>query len=45
MFTRIDGPLIERTHEGAVVGAGGLGYEILLPPCIAEKFRARRASA
>lgn len=38
MFTRIDGPLIERTREGAVVGAGGLGYEILLPPCIAEKI-------
>ena len=37
MFTRIDGPLIERTAEGAVIGAGGLGYEILLPPCIAEK--------
>jgi Holliday junction DNA helicase RuvA len=38
MFTRIDGPLIERTAEGAVIGAGGLGYEILLPPCIAEKL-------
>jgi holliday junction DNA helicase RuvA len=37
MFTRIDGPLIERTFEGAVIGAGGLGYEIVLPPCIAEK--------
>jgi holliday junction DNA helicase RuvA len=37
MFTRIEGPLIERTREGAVIAAGGLGYEVLLPPCIAEK--------
>jgi holliday junction DNA helicase RuvA len=37
MFTHIEGPLIERTREGAVIAAGGLGYEVLLPPCIAEK--------
>jgi holliday junction DNA helicase RuvA len=37
MFTRIEGALIERTREGAVIAAGGLGYEVLLPPCIAEK--------
>jgi holliday junction DNA helicase RuvA len=37
MFTRIEGALVERTREGAVIAAGGLGYEVLLPPCIAEK--------
>ena len=38
MFTRISGSLIERTGEAAVIDAGGLGYEIVLPPCIAEKI-------
>ena len=37
MFTRISGTLVERCADGAVVDAGGLGYEIVLPPCIAEK--------
>lgn len=37
MFARISGSLIERTGDSAVVEAGGLGYEIILPPCIAEK--------
>jgi holliday junction DNA helicase RuvA len=37
MFTRISGSLIERTGESAVIDAGGLGYEVVLPPCIAEK--------
>lgn len=37
MFNRISGALIERNGEAAVVEAGGLGYEIVLPPCIAEK--------
>ena len=37
MFSRISGTLIERTADGAVVEAGGLGYEIVLPPCVAEK--------
>ncbi len=38
MFARISGSLVERTHDAAVVEAGGLGYEIVLPPCIAEKI-------
>ena len=38
MFTRISGSLIERTGEAAVIDAGGLGYEIVLPPCIAQKI-------
>lgn len=37
MFSRISGKLIERTGDGAVIDAGGLGYEIVLPPCVAEK--------
>lgn len=38
MFSRISGSLVERTLDGAVVDAGGLGYEIVLPPCVAEKI-------
>lgn len=37
MFSRISGSLVERNGDAAVVEAGGLGYEIVLPPCIAEK--------
>ena len=37
MFSRISGTLVEREDERIVVDAGGLGYEIVLPPCIAEK--------
>jgi Holliday junction DNA helicase RuvA len=36
-FSRIAGSLIERVAEAAVVETGGLAYEIVLPPCIAEK--------
>lgn len=38
MFARIAGSLVERTADAAIVEAGGLGYEIVLPPCIAEKI-------
>ncbi len=40
MFSRISGALIERSGETATVEAGGLAYEIVLPPCIAEKVPA-----
>jgi len=40
VFARIAGSLIERTADAAIVEAGGLGYEIVLPPCIAEKIPA-----
>ena len=40
MFDRISGSLIERSGETAVIEAAGLGYEIVLPPCIAEKMPA-----
>ncbi|MBV8154891.1 MAG: hypothetical protein JOY98_10745, partial [Candidatus Eremiobacteraeota bacterium] len=39
--SRISGVLIERTRDAAIVGAGGLGYEIVLPPCVAEKLPAQ----
>ncbi len=38
MFSRISGALVERTAEIALVESGGLAYEIVLPPCIAEKL-------
>jgi len=40
VFARISGTLIERTAEAAVVEAGGLSYEIILPPCIGDKVPA-----
>ena len=38
MFSRISGSLVERGAEIALVESGGLAYEIVLPPCIAEKL-------
>jgi Holliday junction DNA helicase RuvA len=38
VFARISGSLVERSGDAAIVEAGGLGYEIVLPPCIAEKI-------
>ncbi|MBV9056515.1 MAG: hypothetical protein JO351_07735 [Candidatus Eremiobacteraeota bacterium] len=38
MFARISGSLVELRPDAAVIEAAGLGYEILLPPCIAEKL-------
>jgi Holliday junction DNA helicase RuvA len=40
MFSRISGTLVERDGEHVVLDAGGLGYEITLPPCVAEKITA-----
>jgi holliday junction DNA helicase RuvA len=40
MFARISGSLVEHGKESVVLEAGGLGYEIILPPCIAEKIPA-----
>ncbi len=37
MFARISGALVERSGDTAIVETGGLGYEIVLPPCIAQK--------
>ena len=38
MFSRISGALVERAHETVVLDVHGLGYEIVLPPCVAEKI-------
>ncbi len=38
MFSRITGSLIERSGDRAIVEAAGLGYEIVLPPCVADKI-------
>lgn len=40
MFSRISGKLVERDGERVVLESGGLGYEIVLPPCVAEKVTA-----
>jgi holliday junction DNA helicase RuvA len=40
MFSRISGKLVERDGEHVLLDAGGLGYEIMLPPCVAEKVTA-----
>jgi Holliday junction DNA helicase RuvA len=40
VFARISGALVERKGETAVIEAAGLGYEVVLPPCIAEKVSA-----
>lgn len=38
MFSRITGTLIERTEQSVVLEAAGLAYEVILPPCVAEKI-------
>jgi len=37
MFTRISGTLAERGDDRVLLDVAGLGYEIVLPPCVAEK--------
>lgn len=37
MFSKIRGKVIERGESTVVLEAGGLAYEIMLPPCVAEK--------
>jgi len=37
MFSRISGSMVERGRETVVIETGGLGYEIVLPPCVADK--------
>jgi Holliday junction DNA helicase RuvA len=37
MFSKITGTLVERQGDRVVLEAGGLGYEILLPPCVSDK--------
>jgi len=37
MFSRISGTYVEGAHDRVVLDVNGLGYEIFLPPCVAEK--------
>ncbi|MGP6156274.1 MAG: Holliday junction branch migration protein RuvA [Vulcanimicrobiaceae bacterium] len=38
MFSRITGTIAERDEASVLLEAGGLAYEIVLPPCVAEKI-------
>lgn len=38
MFSRISGNLVDRGGDSVVLDVNGLGYEILLPPCVTEKI-------
>ncbi len=38
MFSRIDGTIVDRDDARVVLDVAGLGYEIILPPCVAEKL-------
>jgi Holliday junction DNA helicase RuvA len=38
VFSRISGALVERNGESVVLDVNGLGYAIVLPPCVAEKI-------
>jgi holliday junction DNA helicase RuvA len=37
MFSRISGTLVDRNGESIVLDVNGLGYDVVLPPCVAEK--------
>jgi holliday junction DNA helicase RuvA len=38
MFSRITGTIVERDEARVVLDVGGLGYEIVLAPCVSEKL-------
>lgn len=40
MFSRISGTLVDRNGESIVLDVNGLGYDVVLPPCVAEKVAA-----
>jgi Holliday junction DNA helicase RuvA len=40
LFARISGTLLERGPESALVEAGGLGFDIVMPPSVANKLPA-----
>ncbi|MGD0472968.1 MAG: Holliday junction branch migration protein RuvA [Candidatus Velthaea sp.] len=44
MFARISGTLLDRGPESALVETGGLGYEIVMPPSVANKLPATPGS-
>jgi Holliday junction DNA helicase RuvA len=37
VFSRISGTIVERADASVLLDVNGLAYEILLPPCVAEK--------
>lgn len=37
MFSKITGTVVERHPDRVVLETGGLGYDIVLPPCVADK--------
>jgi Holliday junction DNA helicase RuvA len=40
VFSRISGILVERTEETALIETGGLSYEVVVPPSVANKLPA-----
>jgi holliday junction DNA helicase RuvA len=38
VFSRISGKIAERSEAAVLVDVGGLAYEVVLPPCVAEKL-------
>ncbi len=38
MFSRISGAIVERDDASVLLDVNGLAYEIVLPPCVAEKI-------
>lgn len=38
MFSRITGKVIDQNNGSVVLDVGGLSYDIILPPCVAEKL-------
>jgi len=45
VFTRISGRIVERGEQAVLVDVGGLAYEVVLPPCVAEKVPANPGEA
>lgn len=38
MFSRLTGQVVERRDERVVIETGGIGYEVVLPPCVSDKL-------
>jgi len=45
MFSRITGTLVEKSEGSVVLDAGGLSYDIILPPCVQEKVTIENGEA
>jgi Holliday junction DNA helicase RuvA len=44
LFSRITGRVVERGDSTVLLDAGGLAYEVVLPPCVADKVGGPDAS-